>query len=362
MAIPIIPRGEVAPEERPAFHKHACPPTFSGDNPDLLPSTVSLKRNLLVNFDLALPGGGSVPMWIIEDPDDLVNGRTFPSRPIRVTEGDIVHVTVGNQGNTHTIHWHGIEPSPVNDGVGKHSFEVSGSFVYQWLAAHAGTYFYHCHKNTTLHVEMGLYGALIIDPPQGQGFVAAFNPSNPAGHVTAYDVEAIWAVDEIDSVWHSLGHNAHMQTCTPDDPAGASTFTNDGMLNNFRPDIFVITGVPRADDATPITDARVAVNAQAGQTILIRVLNAGYTVQQYTLGLDATVIAMDGRALGVPPFSSFSFPFTVPAGTPFKLTSARRWDLLLKPTSPGVYPAMVEFLDWVNGTKYATARTTITVA
>ncbi len=375
MAITIIPRGDVAPGERAVFLKHVCPPTFSGSNPDLLTPTVTLRRNLLVNFDLALPGGGSVPMWIIEDPDASdPNRRTFPSPLIRVTEGDIVHVDVGNQGNTHTIHWHGIEPSPVNDGVGKHSFEVSGSFVYQWLAAHAGTYFYHCHKNTTLHVEMGLYGPLIIDPPKpagssiagppyttgGPGFVAAFSPST--NHVIPYDVEALFVPDEIDSVWHSLGHNAYMQACDSNDPAGAGTFTNDGILNNFRPDIFVITGVPRVDDATPITDPRVAVNAQAGQTVLMRVVNAGYTIQQYTFGLDVTVIAMDGRALGVPPFSDFSFPFTIPAGTPFRLCSARRWDLILKPTTAGVYPAKVEFFDWVNGTKYATARTTITVA
>lgn len=362
MAIPIIPRGDVMPEEKAAFLKHICPPTYSGSNPDPVAPTVSLRRNLLVNHDLSLPGGGSVRMWIIEDPDDSVNGRTFPSKPIRVTEGDIVRVTVGNQGNAHTIHWHGIEPSPVNDGVGKNSFEVTGSFDYQWLAAHAGTYFYHCHKNTTLHVEMGLYGALIVDPPQGQGFVAAYNPGNPAGHVIPYDVEAFFVPDEIDSVWHSLGHDAHMQVCDSNDPMAAGTFSQDGMLNNFMPDIFVITGVPRVDDATPITDPRVAVNAQTGQTVLIRVVNAGYTIQQYTFGLDVTVIAMDGRALGVPPFSDFSYPFTVPAGTPFRLTSARRWDLIIKPSTAGVYPAKVEFIDWVNGRNLATARTTITVA
>jgi hypothetical protein len=175
-------------------------------------------------------------------------------------------------------------------------------------------------------------------------------------------VEAFWAVDEFDSRRFDLGHDAYMQQCVPDEPVGPTTFSRDGILNDFRPDVFLITGVPRAADAVPIADSRVAVNAAAGQTVLIRVLNAGYTVQQYTLDLDAQVIAMDGRPHGVPPFGSYSFPFSLPAGTPFRLTSARRWDLILRPAAAGTFGAKVEYFDWVKGTKLAEARTTITVA
>jgi plastocyanin len=373
MAIRVIPLEPVPPEEKPAFHKHSCPPTFGGSNPDPVPPTVDLARNLLVDFDLAIPDGRTLNLWIIEDPEDNTGQRrVFPSKTIRVTEGDVVRVRVGAQGGTHTIHWHGIEPSPVNDGVGKHSFEVSGNFEYQWLAGHAGTYFYHCHKNTALHVERGLYGALIIDPKKpagaagpsppypagGPGFVAAFSPP---GHVIPYDVEAFWAVDEFDTRWFTLGHDAYMQQCDLDNPVGSSTFTQDGILNDFQPDVFLITGVPRVADAIPITDPRVAVNAVAGQTVLVRVLNAGYTIQQYTLDLDAQVIAMDGRPLGVPPFGKYSSPFSLPAGTPFRLTGGRRWDLILRPAAAGSFGAKVEYIDWVKGTKYAEARTTITV-
>jgi len=359
MAVPVIPRPPVPAGEVAMFFKHICPPTFGGGPVDPQPATVELARNLLVGEKFRIPDGRDIDIWIIEDPDDNVGGRVFPSKAIRVNQGDTVRVRVGSQGDTHTIHWHGIEPSPVNDGVGKHSFEVSGNFVYQFTPRQAGTYFYHCHKNTTLHVEMGLYGLLIVDPP---GSHPNFLPRQSFTGGPFYHVEAFWVSDEFDTRWHTLGHDAFMQDCVPDDPVGPQTFSRDGFLNQFKPDVFLITGVARTSDATPIADPRVAVSARVGQTILIRTLNAGYTVQQYTIyGLPATVIAADGRPLGATPETRYSAPFVIPAGRPFRLTSGRRFDLILKPTRPGVYPATVEYFDWITGRRYAVARTTITV-
>lgn len=361
MAIRTIRRRPVADEEKASFLKHVCPPTHGGPPPDPVAPTVQIHRDLLVSIDLPLPDESTVPMWILEDPTDSVGGQVFPSKTIRVTEGDIVHCRTGVKTNTHTIHWHGIEPTPMHDGVGKHSFEVSGNFTYQWLAGQSGTYFYHCHKNTSLHFEMGLYGLLIIDPPQGQGFVAGFNPPS---HIIPYDVEGIMVVDEIDSRWHNLladNHDAFMQTCDIKNPVAPSLFTQDGFLNDFRPDIFVINGVARLDDVTPIMDPKVAINAKVGETILLRILHAGYTVQRYTIGIEAEAIAFDGRPFGVPPFGKYSRPFTVVAGDPFILTVARRIELLIRPTSPGVFPVQVDFLHDITGRKLATASTAISV-
>lgn len=358
MTVRVILRGDIPAGEAAVFHKHVCPPAFGGDNPDPQPPTVTIARNLLVGMDLPLPNGKAVPMWIIEDPNDAMHGISFPSKTIRVTDGDIVHVDVGSRTGTHTIHWHGIEPTPMNDGVGKHSFEVDGHFIYQFQPRAAGTYFYHCHKNTTLHFEMGLYGLLIVDPKHGPGFISAFNPPE---HVIPYDVEAFWVVDEIDSRWHQLGHNDFMQKCDANTPIAPENFSQDGFLNQFRPDIFLITGVARASEGMPITDPRVAITAKVGQTVLIRLLHAGYTVQQYDIGIDVEVVAMDGRALGVPPFQHYSHPFTLPAHTLFRLSTARRVDLILRSTTPGVFPVMVSYLDWITGKPLGTAQTAITV-
>ncbi len=105
----------------------------------------------------------------------------------------------------------------------------------------------------------------------------------------------------------------------------------------------------------------VTVNAQVGQTVLIGLLNAGYTIQEYSLGLDALVIGEDGHPLGVPPAHQYSSPFTIKAGNPFRLTTARRWDLILRPTVAGTFPFQVKYIDLINGTVYHIARTVVNV-
>jgi FtsP/CotA-like multicopper oxidase with cupredoxin domain len=391
MAIPLIPRGAEPPDLNPEFLKFVCPPTFDGGPLDPQPVTRQVSRKLDTQIDIPLPpsvsavtrtGRDKVRAWIIEDPNDP-NGRTFPSPIIRTVEGDVVWGDVGFAFNTHTIHWHGIEPTPMNDGVGHTSFEVSGNFVYQFATSTAGTYFYHCHKNTVLHFEMGLYGLLVVDPPNpgtrpdipaapyptgGPGFVSANVPKFPgfvrSASVVPYDVEALWVPDEFDSVWHELGHNAFMQKCDANNPNAARNFTQNGILNNHVPDIFTITGmfpeVVQGDlnhlpiETATILDPPVAATVARGQTLLVRLLSAGYTLQEYRIGkpgdpIDATVIATDGHPFGVPGTrEQYSSPFVIPGGTRFRLTTARRLDLLFRPKVRGRFPVVVKHFDWVK--------------
>ena len=368
---------EVPREDLPAFNKHICPPTFGGDALDEVPANRNIARNLLANKKIQVPGGKEFDMWDFEDPDDGTEASiTFPGKLIRTVVGDTVHARVGAKVNTHTIHWHGIEPTPMNDGVGKHSFEISGNFMYQFATRQAGTFFYHCHKNTTLHFERGLYGLLIVDPKKpntpeaagvpdppyptgGPGFVAALNPPT---NVRKYDVESALVFDEIDTSWIKLGHNAFMQKCDKDDPVGKDkpdNFTQDGVLNDFNPDVFILTGkLRRQDDATPFDE--MTIKAKVGQTILVRLLNAGYTVQEYRFGLPLEVIGMDGFTMGVRP-NLYSRPIKRAANEPFSLTSARRHDLLLQPAAAGRFPIETRFHHWVSGKLLYTARVFIEV-
>ncbi len=263
----------------------------------------------------------------------------------------------------------------MNDGVGKHSFEISGNFTYQFATRQPGTFLYHCHKNTTLHFEMGLYGALIVcpkkpannheeadvpDPPYpdgGPGFVEAFNPPY---NVVRYDVDALWVPDDIDTRWHTLGHNAFMETCDPDNPIAAGNFTHDGILNDFRPDVFVSSGEGRrADDDTPFEKA--AVHAKVGQTVLVRFIDASYSVQMLRIGLPWTLVSQDGFTLGVGPTGQYNRPIEFAAGEPIRITAAMRGDALIKATEPGRFPVTIEFFHWITGKKMYTANTFIEV-
>lgn len=384
----LIPRGIVGPEHLVDYTKFICPPTeptiildpLVGPvpfTPDIVAPDRRFFRKLIIDFNIALPFtlpgiGGNLPMWIIGDEAPNPVPNQYPSPLIRAVQGEIVHNETSTRQGPHTIHHHGIEPTPCNDGVGKLSFEIEGRYTYQWLAAEPGTYFYHCHRNTPLHFEMGLFGLIIIDP-RNPGGMGVPNPPYPAGgpglvvgqspstnHLIRYDREVLWVPDEMDSQWHLLGHNAFMADCLGD-PNNPQTFTQDGILHLFRPDVFVVTGAVRRNDTTVITDTRAAINASAGETVLIRLLNAGYTTHQYTLPFDVDVIAMDGRPLGVPPRDRYSRPFTVPAGRPFRLTTARRWDLIMRPNVRGSFTAKMDFYNWTSGRRHATALVAVNI-
>jgi len=76
---------------------------------------------------------------------------------------------------------------------------------------------------------------------------------------------------------------------------------------------------------------------------------------------------VDGRALGVGTdpakhvLTQYSRPFTIPAGQSFILTTARRYDLIIKPGSGGDYPVKIEFLNWITGQADYSAETVIQV-
>jgi hypothetical protein len=467
MALPVIPRQKLTIDDKREMLKHWFPPdtpnrTFvdlvtptgvtptPANTPDpgtvvvindgtpdfnglhaakgIAPGTVvrGISRDLLNAITLPfpagttgtrVPGATSSTMWVLGAP----GVTTFPSKTVRVVENDVVQSQTSAKTGTHTIHWHGVEPTPMNDGVGKQSFELS-SLKYQFAPNQAGMYFYHCHKNTVLHFEMGLYGLILVDPRTpakdangnltvlppftdgGRGCVMCakntpgftprpiasftddgFGPGSPfQPHVVDYDVEALWVCDDIDTLWHTFSVNQAMANAfaSPASVNDVNTFNftpptgpTHGQLNDFRPDIFAITGVVQPngavpeggapaipdDSLTPITGPAISVTCRVGQTILARLLNASYCTQQYTLGLDATMIAMDGRPFGVRAEGKYSNPFVVPAGRPFRLTTARRVDLLIKPTKAGVFTFKTEYFQMYRGFKIGRALTTITV-
>ena len=311
----------------------ATPPTPGKVTPD-----ISFQRGIYMNGSMRMDDGNSVTIWGFTSGGGMggMSGGTFPSPAIRVTEGQIVHtILTVDMMWMHTIHHHGIEPSTENDGVGHYSQDVyGGTYTYQWRASTAGTYFYHCHTNTVLHAEMGMYGALIVDPKP--------TPGDPAGTKRAfyngpkYDVEAIWACDEIDPAWHNKDW-------------AAGTCGGDVGLNNLNPKYFIITGVDGATSA--LTNSAVAVNMKVGQTLLVRYINAGYYPQKIDFGgLTVSVVASDARPLP-----------TAWSTTSIEASAAERYDCIIKPTTTGTWTVSVQCIHWITGKVLGTARTRINV-
>lgn len=308
------------------FDTFGCNPwDGSPATPDRVRPHVTLRREVHTDARITMPDGRRVDFWSFLDPNGSSADRNnpFPGATIRVREGQIVHTELKVRKNDHTIHHHGIEPTTFNDGVGHVSFEVKSEYTYQWLAEQAGTYFYHCHKNTVLHFEMGMYGMLIVDPPTGPGRLYSGGP--------AYDVEAILVADDVDPRWHEMDHDAGM--CG-----------EDVGLNRFEPKYFLVSGVPAP---RTLTDPRTVVRARAGQKILLRILNGSYSIVRVTLPTTGTCHAWDGRPLGRQG-SPWSAPYEWAAGTSTELTTAQRADIILNDLPPGTYRVRFEFLHWIT--------------
>jgi FtsP/CotA-like multicopper oxidase with cupredoxin domain len=273
---------------------------------------------------MVMPDGVELRHWGFADEH---GNKGLPSPLIRVREGQVVHVKLVTSRGPHTIHLHGIEPDDHNDGVGHTSFDVDGEYTYQFKASQAGTYFYHCHVNTVLHFALGLFGGLIVDPAEGPGHAWTGGP--------AYDAEAFWVGHTMDPKFQAFGHAAGLDG-------------EDLGLNLYDPKYFLINGVPSEHTRE---SEKVTVNAQVGDTVLVRLLNANYHPQRWTFqGLDAEFIASDGR-----PFPRSYTDRTI------TMAPAERYDALLRPKAPGVYTATVETLHWITGKVLGVAEATITV-
>lgn len=172
---------------------------------------------------------------------------SVPGPVLRATEGNELKITLDNTNmkNPHTLHFHGVRKTWENDGVPtttgitvapgeKHTYTIQANVP--------GTHLYHCHFQTPMHMEMGMFGILRVDP---KGYEEA-------------DKEYFATVRE----WDSRLSRAY---------AGEdATFD----LTNRRPDVFTVNGksAPRTlhpEDGTPFI-------VESGDTVRIHFVNGGF--------------------------------------------------------------------------------------
>jgi FtsP/CotA-like multicopper oxidase with cupredoxin domain len=342
--------------------------TFTYLGPDAATLTARMRGTLVME------DGALIPTWYFGN--GFNDDRTVPSPVIEGIEGRSVRVTLRSM-MPHSIHLHGLDVDQANDGVpstsgyvsrmrsghggmggghrrgagggddgegqgggsrggGSHGggghggvdfgrvqgYENLGpSFTYTFTAPHAGTYMYHCHVDTVLHLEMGMYGTVIIRPPDGSNDRAwADGP--------LFDREYIWHLHTFDSTWHFGSPVSGPRTV------------------RYRPDYFMING---RDGAAISTDPATAITAGAGERVLIRATNVGYQPALVRLGgLAFQVIASDGR------------PLPVPTSTVEQLVApGERYDILFTMPPALERVATVEYYDIRLRRVLGTARTDV---
>ncbi len=102
-----------------------------------------------------------------------ING-SIPAPTLRWREGEEITIRVTNRLREATsIHWHGIILPFQMDGVPGISFPgipPGATFTYRFKVEQSGTYWYHSHSG--MQEQTGMYGAIVIDPRDGESIRA----------------------------------------------------------------------------------------------------------------------------------------------------------------------------------------------
>ena len=281
-------------------------------------------------FNVKPPGTTTNPKILAQ------KGHVQHSAPLLYfDENDTIQIMLSNLAlaqrpdlfDPHTIHWHGFRNAlPLFDGVPEMSISVpvGSDFPFYYHPTDPGTYMYHCHNEDVEHVQMGMSGVVFVRPAQnktGNGAGAPISRYNggpasaPLGYVyndgvapgnavsTAYDREFViflsefWAVSHYDdahiqvSDWSDYHADFYMMNgrSYPDTlaPNGGGTDLSTGALiaPAGRPDL----------TSQPLSSL---VQCNAGDKVLLRVVNLGYTQASMKLtGIPMHVVGKDATPL-----------------------------------------------------------------
>ncbi len=229
-----------------------------------------------------------------------------PGPTLYFTEGDSINLELFNlsQGPPHTIHLHGLDVDQQNDGVPHLSFELAHRETgnYYFVAPHSGSYLYHCHVVSTIHVQAGMYGMLIVRPKDEK---TAWTDG------PAFDKEFAFLTSEIDVDWHTDSVLLH-----PYSDTGKVVVE----IPEYNPTHFLINGAANQQ----LAQNNIYVDMAVDKIGLIRLANIGFLGNQiiFPASLNAEVISSDGR-----PLPSFEKTDTL------MIFPGERYQVLIKPTS-----------------------------
>ncbi|MCX6352303.1 MAG: multicopper oxidase domain-containing protein, partial [Bacteroidetes bacterium] len=244
-----------------------------------------------VDYLLIMRNTGKDTMW------DGVSMKTYgfaqglkenpkvPGVTLYANEGDTLRLTAWNisQGDPHTIHPHGLDVDQMNDGVPMTSFSIKHmkKYVYKIPCTNAGTYFYHCHMADVVHLQMGMYGFVVVRPKDGS------KTTWTGGY--KFDKEFNLLFSEFDKMWHdSLTDSVAMKK--------DSMMLENFNIPTYNPNYFLVNGRSHQQIKK---DSTSFLKAKANETIYLRLGNMGYYLNEviFPANLDATWVDSDGRQL-----------------------------------------------------------------
>ena len=246
-----------------------------------------------------------------------------PGPTLIMNEGDSIEIDVWNvsQGAPHTIHLHGLDVNQQNDGVPHLSFDIPhmDHGFYYFKAPHAGTYLYHCHVASTIHVQAGMYGLIIVRPPNGSYTTYTGGDS--------FDNELPLFMSEIDTTWHRDSVLLH------DHDTSLSIHLVD--IPDYDPQHFLVNGFSDQQ----IVQNQIALNTNVGKVSYVRLANIGYfgTRIIFPSALNAKIVTSDGRPLPNPEINDTVYVYP-----------GERYGVLVEPSTPLMDSITIEYINMNN--------------
>jgi FtsP/CotA-like multicopper oxidase with cupredoxin domain len=236
---------------------------------------------------------------------------SLPSPFLEFNQGDSVTLHFLNDSpEAHTIHLHGMDVNQINDGVGHTSMDVMHGETYDYVfkATHSGSYLYHCHVMSPLHVAMGMYGMISVNGPD-----SLFIFENGPG----YNKKHHFLTSEMYTHWNF-------------------NLTSPGPFYLYDPNYFMING----KSGTQLFENNdYTIEAMPGDSIVLHLANIAYSLVEYVFpeGCNATVHMSDGRPIPQP-FSADTL----------RLYAGERFAVILRPTNTIEGYITVNYLSMYN--------------
>ncbi len=244
----------------------------------------------------------------------------IPAKILYCNEGDsmVLNTKSISQGEHHTIHLHGLDVDTRNDGDPSTSFWLTHmqDTTYSFRAKNAGTYLYHCHVADVVHVQMGMYGMIVVRSAGGAKNAWTGGPP--------FDKDYKWLMSEVDSVWH-FNIPKH------------DTIADTVHVPKYIPNYFLINGKCGAEINN---DDSIQIKGAQGEKIFMRLANIGFLTNRviFPAWLNAKILDSDGRPL----------PNAIINDTCY-IMPGERFGVMLQPTTQTTGIVTVEYIDMNTG-------------
>ena len=239
--------------------------------------------NLVVrSLNKTMSDGRNVTFWVFcEGGMGGGGGCTLPSPVLELGVGQQANINLNMMMapqeqppyHGHTIHPHGVDVAQSEDGVPETGAPVLGdTYNFSVDSRYVGSHMYHCHVHTVKHLEMGMYGALIVK-----------NGNRINNNGPSYDFEWNMVLSAVDPAYH---------TAVQDSPVFA----------DYNPRYFLINGEEGLSTGSPAETLTAAPGARVAIRLIgIHSVNSTFRIR--TSGGSSrsfTVYNVDGFALPNP--------------------------------------------------------------